>query len=97
MSHRTGNPRIDSILWGGQHWPSGGGSTTNLTYYFDNTISWLTTEKIAYKAALQSWANVAKLSFTEVFSASSANFVERVVLKNVPTNIDFSTFEKSKN
>lgn len=66
------NPYLNAILWGGWHWIG------PITYYFDNSINpWSETEKAAYRLALQSWANVANLTFQEVFS-SNASFVERV-------------------
>ena len=67
--------------------------TTNITYYFgpsgqdlDSRIesgwgtssSWLDYEKAAYRHALQTWANVADITFTEVFSSDQANLVEFV-------------------
>ena len=66
---------IDGIKWGGWHWTTPGSATTTITYYFapsgqfnsfDST--WTAVEKTAYKAAVQSWANVANLSFQEVGS-----------------------------
>ena len=74
----SGNAMLDGILWGGWHW-SASGSTTAITYYFahNNEFSgfdtnWTSTEQAGYRSALQSWANVANLTFTEVFSSGSA-------------------------
>ncbi len=69
---------LDGILWGGWHWPS-----SNITYYFahadefssfDMQLDQHRAER--YRAALQSWANVANLTFTEVSSSGSATFIE---------------------
>ena len=48
---------------------------SNITYYFAHNsefrgfdTNWTSTEQNGYRSALQSWANVANLTFTEVFS-----------------------------
>ena len=72
------NEYLNAILWGGWHW-SGGDA---ITYYFFDSLSdrtdvenWTDVEKAAYRAALQSWANVANVTFQEV-STPDANFLE---------------------
>ena len=86
----SGNAMLDGILWGGWHW-----SSSNITYYFahQNEFSdfygfdrnWSNVEQAAYRAALQSWANVANLTFTEVSSPGSATFIEHVVPQSFGT------------
>ncbi len=77
----SGNAMLDGILWGGSQWPS-----SNITYYFahQNEFSgfdsnWSSVGQNAYRAALQSWANVANITFTEVSSPGSATFIEHSV------------------
>ena len=79
----SGNAMLDGILWGGSHWPS-----SNITYYFAHAYefssfdsNWTSVEQNAYRTALQSWANVANLTFTEVSSAASATFIEHSVAR----------------
>ena len=81
----TSNIMLNGILWGGHQWLPVGGPTT-VTYYFahaDEFIpgerDWGSIEQDAYRAALQSWANVANLHFTEVFNSASAGLIEHVV------------------
>ena len=81
----TSNIMLNGILWGGHQWLPVGGPTT-VNYYFahaDEFIpgerDWGSIEQAAYKAALQSWANVANLHFTEVFDSASAGLIEHVV------------------
>ena len=57
---------LDGILWGGWRWPS-----SNITYYFAHAnefsgfdSNWSGVGQNAYRAALQSWANVANITFT---------------------------------
>ncbi len=71
MANWTGNAYVDALLLG-EKW-----DTNNLTYYlFGGTLAWNTVETNAMQAALQSWADVANLTFTQVFSAASADLVE---------------------
>ena len=72
----SGNAMLDGILWGGFHWGS------SITYYFAHNgeftgfdTNWTSTEQNGYRSALQSWANVANITFTEVFSPGSATFI----------------------
>ena len=69
------NPYVNAIIGGGWKW--GGGA---ITYYFDDTGAkpWNATEKAAYRQALQSWADVANISFVETTSRSNANFIEKL-------------------
>jgi hypothetical protein len=52
---------------------------TTITYFLRDGVYgqlWLSFEEAAYRAALQSWANVANLTFQEVFNYSSADLIE---------------------
>ena len=56
--------------WGGQHLGS------SITYYFAHNgeftgfeTNWTSTAQAGYRSALQSWANVANITFTEVSHA----------------------------
>ena len=84
------NVYLNAIQWGGWQWtdpPAG----TNIAYYFGgagqnlngfvgsgtgNSVAWLASEQTAYRAALQEWANVANVTFTEVGSYAQADLVE---------------------
>ena len=78
----SGNAMLDGILWGDWRWPS-----SDVTYYFAHqnegfegySRNWSSVEQNAYRTALQSWANVANVTFTEVSSPGSATFIEHVV------------------
>lgn len=71
MTTPTGNPFVNSILWGGWSWSG------TVTYFFDdNSTPWEAVEKAAYRKALAAWASVADVTFTEVFSEGAANLVE---------------------
>jgi Ca2+-binding RTX toxin-like protein len=68
------NVYIDALVGDGWHWSG------TVTYFFDNdTAAWTDAEKAAYRSALQSWANVANITFQEVFVESQANLVEHSV------------------
>ena len=76
----SGNAMLDGILWGGFHWGS------SITYYFAHNgefsgfdTNWTSTEQNGYRAALQSWANVANIMFTEVSTPGSATFIAHSV------------------
>jgi serralysin len=76
----SGNAMLDGILWGGFHWGS------SITYYFAHNgefggfdTNWTSTEQNGYRAALQSWGNVANISFTEVSTPGSATFIAHSV------------------
>ncbi|MBX9775705.1 MAG: cadherin domain-containing protein [Xanthobacteraceae bacterium] len=68
------NAYIDALVGDGWHWSG------TITYLFDNdTSDWTAAEKDAYRGALQSWANVANITFQEVFVESQANLVAHSV------------------
>ncbi len=72
----SGNIMLEGIIWGGQRW----NNSQPITYFFDNAGSssaWSTAEMDAFRAALQSFADVANITFQEVFTAGAANLVER--------------------
>jgi serralysin len=80
------NRYIDSLLWGGWKWVTTGSPVPIIKYYFavENegtpyADTWTTIEKDAYRAAAQSWANVANITFQEVGSAAQATFIEHSV------------------
>ncbi len=84
------NVYLNAIQWGGWQWtdaPAG----TNIAYYFGgagqnlngfvgsgtgNSVAWLASQQTAYRAALQEWANVANVTFTEVGSYPEDGLVE---------------------
>jgi hypothetical protein len=75
----SSNKYLDALQWGGWRWNDGSFPGTTITYFFrDGTYGeiWLSFEEAAYRAALQAWANVAALSFVEVFNYNSADLVE---------------------
>ena len=64
------------------------GKDRNITYYFDEVSPahlWTTFEKAIYRAALQEWANVANVTFQEVFSPTGADLFETWVTPGVIT------------
>lgn len=72
------NIYLDAIQWGGWRWNDAPAGTT-ITYYLrDGQFgqTWQTFEEAAYRAALQTWANVANLTFQEVFTYNTADLVE---------------------
>ncbi len=70
-TNRTGNAYVDSLI-SDRQWEQ-----TSIDYYFDNKYSnWTEAAKNAYRAALDSWASVADLTFRETFSYSKAELVE---------------------
>ena len=55
------------------------GKDRNITYYFDEfspSHLWTTFEKAIFRFALQEWANVANITFQEVFSSAGADLFE---------------------
>lgn len=69
---------IDGIQWGGWHW-----TNPTIGYYFagNNEFSsaddgWTVVEKAAYRAAINSWAEVARINPVEVSNAANATFIE---------------------
>jgi serralysin len=66
-----------------QSWATKWGSTTlstsgtpggTVTYWFDTTSNWSTTEKNALLSGLALWSDIANISFSLAASASAANF-----------------------
>ncbi|MEZ5723048.1 MAG: matrixin family metalloprotease [Paracoccaceae bacterium] len=75
MARPTLDPYIDSILYGTNHW-----GLDTLRYYFDNSYdSWTLGAKQAFRAALDSWAAVADLTFQETYLAGAADLIESYV------------------
>ncbi|MBN1460641.1 MAG: M10 family metallopeptidase [Armatimonadetes bacterium] len=84
------NIYIDSLLWGGVRWDPSEAVAT-VSYYFGpagvdfaqrplldargTSDAWLDYEKDAYRAALQTWANVANVQFAEVFTDAEADIL----------------------
>ena len=72
MAQPTGNTFIDSILYGDTRW---GPST--LSYNFNNSYdTWTIAAKTAFRAALESWSDVADITFQETLLTGSADLVE---------------------
>ncbi|MDO6964557.1 matrixin family metalloprotease [Rhizobium alvei] len=68
----SSNSMINGLLWNGWSWDQ-----TSLTYFFaDDHYAWTQEEKDSYANAIQSWAAVSNLSFSEVTSRAAADFVE---------------------
>jgi Ca2+-binding RTX toxin-like protein len=97
----SSNEYLNAVQWGGWRWNDGGTPAANITYYFrpagtdldsafgwgfGDSLTWTNAEKNAYRAALQAWADVANVTFTEVFDYGSANLVEQV-FSNAGSNI----------
>src|SRR4051794_28767086 len=85
------NVYLNALQWGGWRWTDGATAGTNITYYFGpsgddlsanfgpgylNSVSWLPEQETAYQNALQQWANVANITFTQVFSPDEADLIE---------------------
>ena len=72
----TGNVLIDAIA--GTGWLDVGGDN-HVTYRFDNSLgfhNWTNVERDAFRAALQTYANVANVTFEQVFAFGNADFNE---------------------
>lgn len=69
------NVYIDALA--GESWRDVG-LDSHLTYYFDNTglRAWSAAEKVSFAAALQSWGNVANITFQQVATEGAADLVE---------------------
>ena len=84
----SGNAMLDGILWGDWRWPS-----SDVTYYFAHqnegfegySRNWSSVEQNAYRTALQSWANVANVTFTEV-SSPAARHLSNTWCRNGTSN-----------
>jgi Ca2+-binding RTX toxin-like protein len=69
----TGNPMLEGLILG-RKWDN----SQPITYFFDNADSarpWTAAEKDAFRAALQTWSDVANIKFVEVFDINAANLV----------------------
>jgi serralysin len=81
-----------SVGVGGWQWTDGAAPGTNITYYFQGggedlsgltggsttSVDWLSSEKAVYRLALDKWASIADITFTEVFSYDEADLVENI-------------------
>ncbi len=71
---RANNEYIDALLYrdengGGWHWSG------TITYFLDDYHSaWTDAEKAAFRAALQSWTNVANINCQEIFERKGRKF-----------------------
>lgn len=87
----SSNPHLDAIQWGGWMWTDGNPSDgTNITFLIGPggiditgvfgfggvSFDWITYEIVAYVTALQTWANVANITFTPVGTYEEADLVE---------------------
>ena len=97
----SSNPYLNAIQWGGWRWTDGAAAGTNITYAFGesgtnlNLIfgsgfgisgSWTAQQQAAYRTALQQWANVANITFTQV-SVEDADLVEFVYTNSFSTTL----------
>ena len=76
------DPYIGSIEWGGYVWTNSDVFRDPVTigYFLSNDVStWTSIEGNAVAVALQSWANVANISFVQVSSAADADLIEHSV------------------
>lgn len=92
QSYPTINPLYNALLWGGWGWYDPFGGVPEIKYYFapagvyslsngssiDNIIAfnWTAEQKAAYKSAINTWAKVCNVKFTEVTNPANANFIE---------------------
>ena len=75
----SSNIYLNAIQWGGWRWTDDPLLGTTITYYLrDGQYGqiWQDFEEAAYRAALQTWANVANLTFQEVDTYAEADLVE---------------------
>lgn len=80
----SGNVYVDSLLWGGWYWgdaSAASGAPVTINYFVNQASSrpWSSAEAGRLAAALQTWSNVANITFTRVSSESSAQLVETLV------------------
>jgi Ca2+-binding RTX toxin-like protein len=69
----SGNQMVDGLIYGTK-WDN----SRPITYFFDDADSirpWTNAEKARYRAALQTWQDVANVKFEEVFDINAANLV----------------------
>ena len=84
----TGNKYVDSISWGNWGWYNPNGRVV-IKYYFDNDYSaWSSSEKQAYRIALNEWAKVANFVVRETNNESEAQLVEHS-LSNAQINAKY--------
>ena len=72
----SGNIFIDAILAGGARWSSGSSPVTVSYTLVDGSAAWSSAQKAAFASALQTWSNVANMSFTATASSIGTNLVE---------------------
>jgi serralysin len=71
----SGNTFIDAILAGGARWSSGSSPVSVSYALVDGSAAWTVDQKAAFASALQTWSNVANVTFTST-AAAGANLVE---------------------
>jgi Ca2+-binding RTX toxin-like protein len=88
----TGNPYLDSLIWGGSWVPDGddppGG--VHISYYYASgldpfnsfTFAWSQREIDAFDLSFQLYENVANINFVQVFNESDADILERLTTGN---------------
>lgn len=82
MPNWTSNLYIDSLL--------SGYKITNpiINYHLSSSGgSWTAVERVAFTAAVESWEDVANIDFNEVFSNSTAHFVEQKIFSANPGSL----------
>lgn len=82
MTSPTGNPYVDSILYGGDRLNVDVLGYNWISYEFDDTyLDWTLAEKVAFWAALDAWEDVADIWFLDVSIAGEmrAHLVEYIV------------------
>lgn len=82
----SSNVYLNAIQWGGWEWTDGAPIGTSINYFFGGSgqtlssvlgnsittsVAWQSYQQTAYRNALQTWANVANITFTQVFSYPS--------------------------
>lgn len=83
----SGNPLVDAILWGGWYWHDSAaapGDAVEIRYFINDTAAhrWTNLEAARLGAALQTWADVANITFTRTFDEASAQFIETLAGNN---------------
>jgi Ca2+-binding RTX toxin-like protein len=76
----SGNTYIDALLWGGWHWADSSaapGQPVEIKYFLkDGARAWSATQAGYFATALQTWSDVANITFTRIDSQSAADLVE---------------------
>ena len=90
----TGNPYLDSMIWGGSWVPDFDDppGALQITYYLASGIdffnwstqAWSLRETTAIKTAFQLYENVANVDFVEVFNENDADITERLTSYSHP-------------